>query len=224
MTNNTSDPPSQGAPEDPRQRQPASASLDCGAEAESPDVCVCSYIHDEELPGELLRRVRACAWAITHDHEGVKEVEQQVKMKLSTVDRKRWDEEIARKWGYVIRIAQNESRTWLQREARQRGNVTSRKPHELEGKPMERAIPDWDIKELKRLLEPLGHECAEVFVRVWIFGRAVRTVALKMNIPLSRVQAHLDTARLHYLNLVEGDPKVPSFLDRLVSLLPRRRS
>lgn len=145
-------------------------------------------------------------------------------MKLSTVDRKRWDEEITRKWGYVIRIAQNESRTWLQREARQRGKVTSRKPHELEAKPMERAIPDWDIKELKRLLEPLGSECAEVFIRVWIFGRAVRTVALKMKLPVTRVEAHLIAARLHYLNLVEGDPKVPSFVDRLVSLFPRRRS
>jgi DNA-directed RNA polymerase specialized sigma24 family protein len=224
MTNNRSDtaPPSQGDPEDARQRQPVP--VGCGAEPDPADVCVCPYIHDQELPGELLRRVRACAWAITHDHEGVKEVEQQVKMKLSTLDRKRWDEEITRKWGYVIRIAQNESRTWLQREARQRGNLTSRKPHEPEGKLMERAIPDWDIKELKRLLEPLGHECAEVFIRVWIFGHAVRTVALKMKLPVSRVQAHLNAARLYYLNLMEGDPKVPSLFDRLVSLFPRRRS
>ena len=223
MTNNTSDrgPPSQGAPEDARQRQ--LVSVECETEPESPDVCACPYIHDEELPRELLRRLRACASAITRDHEAVDDIEQRVKLKLSTMDRERWNQ-IPHKWGYVIRIAQHESCSWLRLEASQRGEATTRKPHEQDGGPMERAIPEWDIKELKRLLEPLDRECAEVFIRVWILGRAVRTVSRKMKLPASRVRKHLDTARLHYLNLAEGDSKVPSFVDRLVSLFLRGRS
>jgi DNA-directed RNA polymerase specialized sigma24 family protein len=163
---------------------------ECATEPESSDVCACPYIHDEELPDELLRRVRACAWAITHDPEAAKDIEQQVKLRLSTMDRERWNQ-ITHKWGYVIGMARNESRTWLRLEAQQPGGVMSRQPHELERKPMERAAPDWDIK---RLLEPFSRECAEAFYRVCVLGRPVRTVALEMKLSMSRVRAHVDTA------------------------------
>lgn len=181
-------------------------------ESTSSDVLICSYIQDEDLPEELLRRVRACAMAITHDSEAIKEIEQQVKLKLLAVNRERW-EQITRKWGYVIRIAQNESRTWLRREARQRGSVIGRKPHELKASPPDGAVPDWGIEELRRLLGLLGRECAEVVIRVWLLGSAVRTVGVKMKIPASRVQAHLDAAGLSKSpsknNITQTTPRVP---------------
>jgi DNA-directed RNA polymerase specialized sigma24 family protein len=197
-----------------------SASAVCAIEAASQDTLVCSYIRDEELPDELRRRVRACAMAITHNREAVKEIEQQVKLKLLTVDRQRW-EQVGHKWGYVIRIAQNESRTWLRCERRQLGTVMSRKPHEREVNPINRAVPDWDIKALQRLLGPLDRECAEVVIRAWVFGRSVRTVGLKMNLPVSRIQAHLSAATRYYTGLAENNPTVPSLFDRVFSLFRR---
>jgi DNA-directed RNA polymerase specialized sigma24 family protein len=191
---------------------------DTPVEGLAPETRACPYIRDGDLPPELIRRVRACAGAITGDRHAVDDIQQQVYKKLLSVPRDRWDT-IKHKWGYVIRIAQNESRTWLKRARRgtpKPGGFMNSELFELNAGPTASGAA-WDIEELIRLFKPLGRECAEAYILVRLYGRSIRSAALRMNLKTKDVQAHVDSADLYFVERLEGDPQGQSILARLIT-------
>src|SRR5690349_8183240 len=94
--------PAQGAcKEDGEQPALAAAGSDGSAPGGLPE---CFYICDQDLSPELIKKIKACAAAITGDKNAVEDIAQQVRLKLLGVSRERWSQ-IANKPGYVMRVA-----------------------------------------------------------------------------------------------------------------------
>jgi DNA-directed RNA polymerase specialized sigma24 family protein len=132
----------------------------------------CSFIRDGSLAPELTARIRRCALAITREPYSIDDIQQEVMIRLLNIPRDRW-EAVTHKDAYVIKIAQNVSRTWLKkRRARDFKHrvLMNTELHKLEGPPTDVAGAACAVDDLVRILKPLGPECAEVFVRVRLDG------------------------------------------------------
>jgi len=186
----------------------------------------CPYIRDGDFPPDLIRKIKACAVAITGDRNAADDILQQVRLKLLGVSKDTWDA-VTRKWGYVIVIAQNESRSWLrraQREELRRRRFMNRELFNIDAASTGPSGAPWDIQDLIRLFKPLGRERAEAYIRVRIYGRSVQSAALQMNLPREAVQDHVDAADLHFVDRLEGDAEGRSVFGRLSTLFRGRRS
>ena len=186
----------------------------------------CPYIWDEPLPQRLITRIRAHALAIIRKQHAVDDVEQEVKVKLLKMPRAMWDA-IPQKEPYVLAIARNVSRDWLRKELilhfKRRSFMDTQK-YKLEGQSADLSDPACAVGDLMRILEPFGVECAEAFVRVKFFGHPATTVAVVMNIPVSRVRAHVNRVELHFMTLLEEEPESPSLKSRFINLFKRGHS
>ncbi len=63
------------------------------------------------------------------------------------------------------------------------------------------------VDNLIRILDPLGSDCAEVFVRARLYGRSLEGTAVRMRLSMSGARACLDKADLHFVRLLEEDRK-----------------
>ena len=95
--------------------------------------------------------------------------------------------------------------------------------HKLEGPPTDVAGAACAVDDLLRILQPLGPECAEVFVRVRLYGRSAKSVALTMQICVDSVRARLEKADLHFMRLLEKERQGPSIGSRWVKFLKREK-
>jgi len=184
----------------------------------------CPYIWDEPLPLWLIARIRAYGMAIIRDPNSVDDVEQEVKEKLLNMPRPMWDA-IPDKVPYVLAIARYVSRDWLRKELTlkfKHRSFMDTQQQKIEGPPIDLADAACAVGDLMRLLEPFGQECAEAFVRVRFYRHPATNVAIMMNIPVSRVRAHVERVELHVMELLDEQPERLSIKSRIVNLLKRR--
>lgn len=180
-----------------------------------------AFIRDGMLAPELIKRIRTCAMAITGEQHSIDDIQQEVLLRLLKMERHEW-ETIECQEAYVIAMARNVSRTWLRKR---RENVFKYRKfmntelHKLEGPPTDVAGAACAADDLLRILQPLGPECAEVFVRVRLYGHSSESVARTMQMSLSAIRARLDKADLHFMRLLEKEQQGPSIGSRLVKFL-----
>jgi RNA polymerase sigma factor (sigma-70 family) len=196
-----------------------------GHAATPEDVGLWRCIREERLV--LLRalsdRIRRCAMAITGDRDWIDDIEQEVNEKVMKIPQKSWDA-ISHKEAYVIAIARNVSKTWLTQAIARNSKHRSLKnmeQHKVEGPLADLSGPACAVDDLVRILRPLGDDCAQVFVRVRLFGRSAAHVALVLNMNVSTVRRHLERADLHFMRLLEEERSRPSVASRLAKLFKR---
>lgn len=181
------------------------------------------YILDGGPPAELVAKIRACARTARCHPRLVDDVVQEVCLRLLGMPRERWLA-IINQESYLRVMTRNVSNTWWRRRQRQDSkheSLMNSEKHKVEGPPADVADAACARADLLRMLEPLGPECAEVFIRSRLYERPVKEIALQMSIPVSRVRAHQKRADVHFMEMLEEDRKSLSIKGRLMRLFTR---